>query len=439
MTEQQGPVLIFAGKEEKPEVKPCVLIKDGGYGDTSAGNLLIHGDNLPVLAALAGEYKGGIKCAYLDPPYNTGATFAHYGDSLPHSEWLCMMKSRLEQVRTLLTNDGVAAVQIGFDEMAYLKVLMDEIFGRGNCVGQIAVRMSHSAGLKRRAAGSRMIKNTEYILLYYNESAPRLHALYEPCAEYPVNYYHYITEFPEQNGGTGRYCLLTQLLYDRFPSAFSALGLKESNSAVAELYARRDEVRQFILQNKDRVVRKDSNVPGFAAGALPQGLEPHEFISSGTYFVGKNAAGLPYQLYSLSAKVRTDAQTGVQTLTNLVGDWWDGFYRDMSRVDIEGGVLMKTSKKPERLIQWLLTSLTEEGDLVLDPFLGSGTTAAVAMKMRRRFIGIEAGDQFHSLCVPRLKRVVDGDDPHGITAAVNWPGGSGFRQLALEAVRGIDL
>ena len=134
--------------------------------------------------------------------------------------------------------------------------------------------------------------------------------------------------------------------------------------------------------------------------------------------------------------MKIDGETKKESLTNLVGDWWDSFYRDMSRVDIEGGVKMKTSKKPERLIEWILTAVTNENDLVLDPFLGSGTTAAVAMKMRRRFIGIELGDQCFTLCLPRLRRVVDGTDTKGISKAVNWHGGSGFRQLALEAIRG---
>lgn len=443
MSNYGEPLLTWEGKDLKTLNQSCTLVEDvsKSYGDMDAGNLLIHGDNLCALKAIEAEYTGKIKCAYLDPPYNTGAEFAHYSDSIGHGQWLSMMKPRLELIRSLLKPDGVIAVQIGFDEMAYLKVMMDEIFGRGKCIGQIAVRMSHSAGMKRRAADSRMIKNTEYILMYYKDKAPVLHPLYEECSEYPVNYYQYITAFPQENGGRGVYINLIDVLYDSFKKEFDSLSLKKKNASIKILYARYENVRQFILKNKDRVVRKDSNVPDIKkCQAWISELSENDFIRfetpRGYYFIGKNASGAPYQLYSIAAKVKIDAETKKESLTNLVGDWWDGFYRDMSRVDVEGGVKMKTSKKPERLIGWIITALTNEGDIVLDPFLGSGTTAAVAMKMRRRFIGIEMGDQFFTLCLPRLRRVVDGTDINGISKAVNWCGGSGFRQLALEAIRG---
>lgn len=424
---------MWEGKELETETGPCGLSEDTalGYGDRGSGNLLIHGDNLCALKALCAEYSGKVKCAYLDPPYNTGATFAHYDDSIGHGQWLSMMKSRLLLIRELLCPDGVAAVQIGFDEMAYLKVLMDELFGRHRCIGQVAVRMSHSAGMKRRALDRRMIKNTEYILLYYKSEQPELHPLYEACSEYPVNYYQYITSFPGESGDSGRYTSLVDVLYERFGGDFAALGLKKNNGAVKALYAGCADVRRFILQNRDRVVRKDSNVPDLSGETRLGSLQGDEFIvhdaPHGRYFIGKNAAGRPYQLYSIAAKVKPVGPSGEEALTNLVGDWWDGFYRDMSRVDVEGGVKMKTSKKPERLIEWILSAATESGDLVLDAFLGSGTTAAVAIKMRRRFIGIEAGDQCISLSLPRLRRVVDGSDPQGITRALGWRGGSGFR------------
>ena len=263
MSNNGEPLLVWEGKDTEQQTLPCVLVEDvsNSYGDKNAGNLLIHGDNLCALTALAADYAGKIKCAYLDPPYNTGAEFAHYNDSIGHGQWLSMMKSRLAAVRALLKPDGVIAVQIGFDEMAYLKVLMDEIFGRNKCIGQIAVRMSHSAGMKRKAAGSRMIKNTEYILMYYKDKAPELHPLYEECGEYPVNYYQYISAFPQENGGNGVYINLIDVLYDRFKSEFDSLSLKKKNASIKVLYARYENVRQFILQNKDRVVRKDSNVP----------------------------------------------------------------------------------------------------------------------------------------------------------------------------------
>lgn len=440
MSQAKEPTLIWEGKDKGPEIVPSILVEDAekGYGDRACGNLLIHGDNLSALYALQKDYGGRVKCIYIDPPYNTGSTFDHYDDSIGHAEWLSMMKSTLEQLRPLLSSDGVIVVQIGFDEMAYLKVLMDEIFGRHRCIGQVAVRMSHSAGMKRRASDRRMIKNTEYILLYYKEKAPVLRPLYEVCTEYPVNYYHYITAFPEERGERGLYTGLPDVLYKKFASEFEKYNLKKSNSAVKVLFERCADVRDFLLKNKERVVRKDSNVPAVDKNALPQNLRDNEFIEyntpHGDYYIGVNSSGKAYQLYSIAAKVKSATQVGAdpeiyggEVLTNLLGDWWDNFYKDMSRVDVEGGVKMKTSKKPERLIQWILTAATNEGDIVLDAFLGSGTTAAAAMKMNRRFIGIELGDQCLTLCLPRLQAVIDGRDKTGITKSTGWKGGGGFR------------
>jgi adenine-specific DNA-methyltransferase len=445
MPNANEPLLIWQGKEAEPQIEPCVLVENSekSYGDKNSGNLLIHGDNLAVLKALDADFAKKVKCAYIDPPYNTGATFAHYDDSVGHGQWLSMMKPRLELIRSLLKPDGVITVQIGFDEMAYLKVLMDEVYGRNHCIGQIAVRMSHSAGMKRRAVDRRFIKNTEYILMYYNEEPPKLQPLYEVCEEYPVNYYQYISVFPQENNGKGRYINLIDVLYEKFKAEFDAYSLKRTNVSIKFLYSECANVRQFILQNKHRVVRKDSNVPGVDASSL-SGLSENEFIDCITqnehYSIGLNASCNPYQLYSIAAKVKS-MESGEEALTNLVGDWWGSFYKDMSRVDIEGGVKMKTSKKPERLIEWILTSVTSENDIILDAFLGSGTTAAVAMKMRRKFIGIEMGDQCLSLCLPRLRRVVDGTDTQGISKAQFWRGGSGFTFLTgcAGAVRGAEL
>lgn len=446
MSNNGEPALIWENRDTEAQIGPCALVEDAGksYGDRDAGNMLIHGDNLPALKALEADFGGRVKCAYLDPPYNTGTVFDHYGDSIGHGQWLGMMKGRLELIRGLLMPDGVIAVQIGFDEMAYLKVLMDEIYGRQRCIGQIAVRMSHSAGMKRKASDKRMIKNTEYILMYYKEKPPILHPLYEVCEEYPVNYYQYISAFPEGRGGKGIYLNLIDVLYEKFKPEFDALSLRKANPSIKVLYSRCANVRQFILQNKDRVVRKDSNVPDVAGVMASAELNNNEFMiyqtANNSYYIGMNSSGKAYQLYSIAAKVKSaeslgaDSRTeGEEMLTNLLGDWWGGFYKDMSRVDIEGGVKMKTSKKPERLIERILTSVTDKGDVVLDAFLGSGTTAAVAMKMRRRFIGIELGGQCLTLCLPRLKSVVDGSDASGISKTTHWQGGSGFRFYTPDA------
>jgi len=160
--------------------------------------------------------------------------------------------------------------------------------------------------------------------------------------------------------------------------------------------------------------------------------------SSQDYFIGVNSAGNYYQIYSLEDKIKSietlDFEGNVilkDSITNLLGDWWDGYYKDMSRVDIEGGVKMKTSKKPERLIYNIFKLITQENDIILDSFLGSGTTAAVAHKMNRRYIGIELGDHARTLARPRLKNVIDSVDKTGITQITNWKGGGGFKFYTL--------
>jgi adenine specific DNA methylase Mod len=281
-----------------------------------------------------------------------------------------------------------------------------------------------------------MIKNTEYILMYYNETPPILHPLYEALYEYPVNYYQFIYKFPEENGGKGIYVNLVDVLFKNYTSLFHECCLSRKNSSVKVLFAKYPEIRRFIMANKERVVRKDSNVPRNIDLGLLENLEQNEYIlyenGGVTYRIGINNSCKPYQLYSISPKVKNARKIGLnsnenEVLTNLLGDWWDGFYRDMSRVDKEGGVKMKTAKKPERLIEWILRATTDENDFVLDAFLGSGTTAAVALKMNRRFIGIEMGEQCVSLALPRLQKVVGGEDKSGISKTFGSHGVGGFK------------
>ena len=213
--------LTWIGKNKQENVEPRILIEDKekSYGDPNSDNMLIHGDNLIALKSLESKFTNAIKCIYIDPPYNTGSAFEHYDDNLEHSIWLNLMKNRLELLKKLLAPSGSIAVQIGYDEMAYLKILMDEIFGRNNCFGQVAVRMSHSAGMKRTAADKRLIKNTEYILFYYKEELPEIKPIYEISDEFPVNYYQFIEKYPEK-GKKGRYVQLGDILYSNFESEF---------------------------------------------------------------------------------------------------------------------------------------------------------------------------------------------------------------------------
>ncbi len=427
--------LTWIGKENQPKIEPRILIedKDKSYGDENTDNMLIHGDNLLALKALEDKFTNKVKCIYIDPPYNTGSAFEHYDDNLEHSIWLNLMKARLEILKKLMAPDGSIAVQIGYDEMAYLKVLMDEIFGRSNCFGQVAVRMSHSAGMKRNAADKRLIKNTEYILFYYKEKLPEIKPIYEITYDYPVNYYQYIQKFPSKSS-VGIYMNLIDILYEKFKKEFLKYDLKKNNESIKFLFKNSSEIKEFIIQNKKIIVRKDSNAPNYEENL---NLRENEFIEfnngDNNYYIGINSKGNIYQLYSLEDKIKEIEQINengeiekVEAVTNLLGDWWDDFYKDMSRVDIEGGVKMKTSKKPERLIYRIFELLTKPEDLILDSFLGSGTTCAVAHKMNRRYIGIELGEHCYSLSKVRIDNVIKGDKT-GISKIVNWQGGGGYK------------
>lgn len=439
--------LTWIGKEQQPRLEPRILIEDPSKSyiaprrvtpSDQFDNRLIYGDNLLALKALEQEFAGQVKCIYIDPPYNTGSMLEHYDDGLEHSLWLSMMHQRLEVLKVLLAPDGVICVQIGDDEMAYLKVLMDEVFGRRNLLGQIAIRMSHSAGMKRKSADRRIIKNSEFLLVYGNTGTPTVNPQYEECLDYPVNYYHYITRMP--NGKRpGKYVPLIDIVVERFSAKITHFGLQKNNKSIGLLYSFDGEFRDFIINEASRICRKDTNVPKLDADT---NLAADEFVAvqsdSRQYFMGHSSSGSLWQLYTLQEKIRNLITSEIdgevvsrRALVNLLGDWWDGFWRDMSRVDIEGGVKMKASKKPERLIARVLSMFTTEGDLVLDSFLGSGTTAAVAHKMRRRWIGIELGEHCHTLALPRLKSVVDGTDNTGITRAERWRGGGGFRYFRL--------
>lgn len=427
--------LTWIGKENEIKLEPRILIEDSSksYGNQDTENMLIHGDNLLALKALEKKFANKINCIYIDPPYNTGSAFEEYDDNLEHSIWLNLMKHRLVLLRKLLAPKGSIAVQIGYDEMAYLKVIMDEIFGRNNCFGQVAVRMSHSAGMKRKAADKRLIKNTEYILFYYKDELPDIEPIYEISYEYPVNYYQYIENFPDEKSN-GKYISLIEVLYKNFKEEFEKYDLKVRNESIKFLFANSEKVKDFIMNNKKLICRKDSNAPRFDGEINVKDNEFIEFVNGDNkYFIGKNTKGNLYQLYSLEDKIMEIEQLDdegeikkVNAVTNLVGDWWDDFYRDMSRVDIEGNVKMKTSKKPERLIYRILNLLTKPGDLVLDSFLGSGTTAAVAQKMNRKWIGVELGNHCYTLSKVRLDNVIDGDST-GISRITNWNGGGGYK------------
>ena len=312
--------------------EPRILSFIEEYGNPISENMLIKGDNLLALRTLVELFKNRdevdkIKCVYIDPPYNTGTAFEKYNDNLEHSQWLTMMRDRLVFLKKLLRKDGLIFVQIGDDEMAYLKVLMDEVFGRSSSIGQIAIRMSHSAGMKRRAADKRIIKNTEYILVYAMPSVSEVNPVYERCNEYPVNYYQYL-EFNEKNDKS----IIYQLKEIPFvKNLLKKHGLKETNDSIHELFETDENFYNWVLKNRKNIARRDSHIPNleeFDLNSLSTETAIKFQAEARSYWIGKGKKGNLFQLYTLEDKVKQityrDEDKGIvcrKVLTNLLGDW----------------------------------------------------------------------------------------------------------------------
>ena len=367
--------LTWVGKEKVETIEPRILLEDSekSYGDTDTDNILIHGDNLLGLKALEQKYSGKVKCIYIDPPYNTGSAFEYYDDNLEHSIWLSLMRDRLVILRNLLSDDGFIFVQIDDNEQAYLKVLLDEIFGRQNYINQIV--------WKRRGGSAnpsnRLNNVTDYILWYAKTPNIPIIPVYSKDDENTQNYIKERFKY-EINGK--KYMLA--------PVERNAkLGMRETM---------RYEYNGYI--------------PKYGWMMSKENLEKLDQANK----LHWNSKGRP------NRRVFLDEYEG-QPISSL---WTDIFVINpmaAERTTFDGG------QKPEALIRRILQLSTKPGDLVLDSFLGSGTTCAVAHKMNRKWIGIEMGDHVYSHCIPRINNIIDGNDYSGITDIENWTGGGGYK------------
>lgn len=377
-------------KEVIQEVPYHLLKQESVHGDVSgdnADNMLIQGDNLLALKALIPFYAGRVKCIFIDPPYNTQSAFEHYDDKLEHSQWLSMMYPRLVMLRDLLTEDGSVWITIDDREGHYLKVLVDEVFGRQNFVASIAWQKSFAKKSKALISGSH-----DHILLI------------------------------ARNIGAWTRNLLPR--EGKALKAFKNLdgdqrGLWQSvaYSVQSEDAERRAEYRYSIELPSGREVKPP---PGRHWNGLPERTSLMR-VDNRLWF-GKKGDSLPREKVFLSK-----VQDGIVPDT-----WWShdlaGSNQESKKemLALFSGVEPFGTPKPESLIFRILTIASDKNDLVLDSFLGSGTTAAVAHKMGRRYIGIEVGEHAATYCVPRLDKVVNGEQG-GVSELANWRGGGGFR------------
>ena len=358
-------------------------------GDSETPNMLIQGDNLEALKALLPYYAGRVKCIFIDPPYNTRSAFEHYDDNLEHSQWLAMMYPRLILLRELLAETGSIWVSIDDNEAHYLKVIMDEAFGRKNFVGNVIWQKKFSPQNDAKL----MDADHDHILCFSENK--------ELCA----------------------------------------LNLLERSESMNARYKNPDNDERGAWTSGDSL-RKEHRDYAYYEIVIPSGrkvLPPPgsswrfnkedvpRLIAENRLWFGKNGDGVP-RIKRFLKEVKEGIIPQTIWKHDEVGNTQEA---KKETIAINSQDIFQTPK-PERLIKRILEIATNTNDLVLDSFLGSGTTAAVAHKMGRRYIGIEMGDHAVTHCAPRLRKVIEGEQG-GISEAVGWKGGGGFRFYKLGA------
>ena len=390
--------LTWIGKENRPRLEPRILLEnpaksyhakhrvtDGDIFD----NRLIFGDNLLALKALEAEFAGKVKCVFIDPPYNTGSAFTHYDDGLEHSIWLSLMRDRLEIIRRLLSEDGSLWITIDDNEAHYLKVLCDEVFGRSNFLTTVLWRKNYSP----KSTARHFSEDHDYVLVYakgVDTWVPNL----MPRTEKQDRAYRNLDNDPRGPWKPGDLSARNYYSLGTYPiTTPSGRFIPGPPNA---MFWRVSEAKLKKLDADGRIWwgKDGTNVP-----AIKRFLSE---VKQGT---------VPQTWWSYEEVGHT--QDAKQEIVKLFGD--DAF----------------STPKPERLLHRILHIATNPDDLILDSFAGSGTTGAVAHKMGRRWIMVELGEHCHTHIIPRLKKVIDGEDPGGITKAVNWQGGGGFRYYRL--------
>ena len=400
--------LTWPGKEDRFNPEPRILLEDKKKSYSRSAeqtdlldsavkptfdNMLIHGDNLLALKALEQDYSGKIKCIYIDPPYNTGNAFEHYDDGLEHSIWLSLMRDRLEILKRLLSNDGGSIwISIDADESHYLKVLCDEIFGRQCFVDEVIWQRAFApVNLKKTLSRSH-----DTILVYCKNSIGFELNKLPRSAETNSRYKNPDNDprGPWTSGDLSVGPAIEKNIYEiTTPSGRKCLPPKGYSWRVSK-----EKLQEMITEKKIYFGPTGENAPRIKRFLV----DVKDGVVSTTLWT-RNECG--------------DNQEAKREIKALFSDEKNPF----------------DTPKPERLIQRILTLASNPGDLVLDSFLGSGTTAAVAQKMGRCWIGVEMEETAYSYCLPRLKKVIDGEDQGGITKAVNWQGGGSFKFYELAS------
>ena len=388
--------LTWIGKDERPRLEPRVLLEDPALshhapfcaGEADHENRLVHGDNLLALKALEQEFAGKVKCVYIDPPYNTGAAFAQYDDGKEHSLWLSLMGNRLEVLARLLREDGSIWVNIDDNEGHYLKVLMDEVLGRRNFVATVIWQKLHA----RNNSARHFSTDHDYLLVYARNGD-----IWTP-------------------NKVGRSQASDADFWN--PDEDPRGEWRRSDLTAAKPYG--DGKYEVVGPHGETFAPRENRWWSISKATF-DGL-----VEDSRIWWGKTGRSFPF-------RKRFRSELGLLVPTTVwpheeVGNNREA-KQEITRVFGRGEIF--STPKPERLLNRVLHIATNPGDWVLDSFAGSGTTGAVAHKMGRRWVMVEMGDHCHTHIVPRLKKVVDGEDPGGVTEATGWTGGGGFRYYRL--------
>ena len=363
-------------------------VSEHSAGDRSTGNMLIQGDNLEALKALLPFYAGRVKCIYIDPPYNTRSAFEHYDDNLEHTKWLAMMWPRLELLRELLSEDGSIWVSIDDNEAHYLKVVMDELLGRKSFVADIAWQRTHTRENRTD------ISNVHDNILVYAKNRDTWRYLRNPLPKSQEQLQRFKNPDDDPRGRWSSLPIHAKAEKGRRKEQFFTITLPSGRNIDPPpgrcwLYTE-ERFRQMCADNRIWFGKQGNNAPRLKN------------------FLSEVQSGLVPSTYWSHKDVGTTGTAKSEV------------------VKLFGGQTPFSTPKPEALIERVIQIATNPGDLVLDSFLGSGTTVAVAHKMNRRYIGIEMGDHAITHCAPRLQKVIDGEQG-GISESVGWKGGGGFR------------
>lgn len=411
MSTKQKLELTWIGKEQRPKLEPRILLEDDTKSfhakhrvteDDIFDNKLIFGDNLLALKALEQEYTGKVKCVFIDPPYNTGSAFEHYDDGVEHSIWLGLIRDRIEILRNLLSDDGSIWITIDDSEGHYLKAICDEIFGRLNFMGTVTWQKTTSIHNNAVTFSSA----TDMILVY---------------AKNILNFKMGMVERSERN--TGDYKNPDN--DPRGPWTTSPLHVSLTSGQRGKQYAltgKSSGLFAIISPHKEEIWPPKGRCWGYS----PESIKAYE--AEGRIWWGEDGKNQP--------RLKRYIQEGKEGIVPSTL-WLSEDVGHNQEAKAENAKLLPeveqlfSTPKPERLLKRILSLSTNPGDLVLDSFAGSGTTGAVAHKMGRRWIMVELGEHCHTHIIPRLQKVVTGEDQVGISEAMGWEGGGGFRYYSL--------